>query len=231
MQPPADIFAEPVMPVLGIDSSTDVLSVGLAEADAVIAEKTAASSLEHASRIIGLIDELLTASSFSVRDLSGVAVAIGPGSFTGLRIGLAVAKGMTVALHLPIIGVSTFEVLAHRLSGEFERFYLGAVARRGEYYLCLVESETAIREHIVLVREEDLIGTIGTLPAGLVGREPSGEWARLPHLMPAENLIISGGELARMGARWLGEGRADDGALLEPLYVAPSQAERRFGQS
>ncbi|MDD4050973.1 MAG: tRNA (adenosine(37)-N6)-threonylcarbamoyltransferase complex dimerization subunit type 1 TsaB [candidate division Zixibacteria bacterium] len=218
------------MPVLGIDSSTDKLSVGLAEADAVIAEKMIASSFEHASHIIGLIDSVLTESSYSIKDLSGVAVAIGPGSFTGLRIGLAVAKGITVAMHIPIIGVSTFEVLSHRLSGRFERFYLAAPARRGEYYLCRVEPETTIREHIALTGEDELVDKIGAWPAGLVGREPSGEWTRIAHLIPPEDLVISGGELARMGAKWFGEGRADDPATLEPLYIAPSQAERRFGQ-
>lgn len=219
------------MPVLGIDSSTDKLSVGLADTDSVIAEMTVASSFEHASRIIGLIDDLLTASSFSIHDLSGMAVAIGPGSFTGLRIGLAVAKGMTLAMHIPIIGVSTFEVLAKRLSGTFDRFYLAAPARRGEYYLCLVEPETAIREHIALTREEELVDKIGALPAGLVGREPSGEWTRIARLIPSQDLVISGGELARMGAQWFSEGRADNPALLEPLYISPSQAERRFGQN
>lgn len=218
------------MPVLGIDSSTDKLAVGLADPRAVIAEKTITSAYEHASHIIGVIDALLTESSLSIKDLSGVAVAIGPGSFTGLRIGLAVAKGMTVALGIPIIGVSTFEVLAHRLSSRFDSFYLAAQARRGEYYLCRVEPKTIIREQIVLTTEEELVGKIGALPAGLVGREPSGEWTRLKNLIPLSDLVISGGDLARIGAQRFGEGQQDDPALLEPLYIAPSQAERRYGQ-
>lgn len=218
------------MLVLGIDSSTDKLAIGLADIETVIAEKMVTSAFEHASHIIGLIDSLLMESSHAKTDLTGIAVAIGPGSFTGLRIGLAVAKGLCVTLNLPIIGVSTFEVIAHRLRSRFPEYFLGAPARRSEYYLCRVRSDIILRDHIVVITEEGLPETIGSAPAGFVGREPIGAWTNLTHPIPPADLIVSGGELALMGARWLADSRGDDPATLEPLYIAPSQAERRFGQ-
>lgn len=218
------------MLVLGIDSSTDKLAVGLADTDAVVAEKTVTSAFEHASHIIGLIDSLVIESSHPKSDLTGIAVAIGPGSFTGLRIGLAVAKGLCVTLNLPIIGVSTFEVIAGRLQGRYPNCFLGAPARRGEYYLCHVTPDKPLRDYIALVTDNELLNRIGSSPAGLVGREPSGSWISLLRPIPPADLIVSGGELARLGAHWLADGRRDDPASLEPLYIAPSQAERRFGQ-
>lgn len=218
------------MLVLGIDSSTDKLAVGLAEGGTVVAEKTVTSAFEHASHVIGLIDSLLRQSAHAKTDLTGVAVAIGPGSFTGLRIGLAVAKGLCVALDLPIIGLSTFEVLACRLRNRYREYFLGASARRGESYVCRVRSNMVLRDHIVLIADDDLSDVVGSTPAGFVGKEPSGVWAGLTHRIPSSDLVVSGGELASIGARWLTDSRRDDPALLEPLYIAPSQAERRFGQ-
>ncbi|NMC43148.1 MAG: tRNA (adenosine(37)-N6)-threonylcarbamoyltransferase complex dimerization subunit type 1 TsaB [candidate division Zixibacteria bacterium] len=218
------------MLVLGIDSSTDKLAVGLADTETVIAEKMVTSAFEHASHIIALIDSLLMESSQAKTDLTGIAVAIGPGSFTGLRIGLAVAKGLCVSLGLPLIGLSTFEVIAHRLRGRFPEYFLGASARRGEYYLCRVKSNIILRDHIVVIAEEGLPEIIGSAPAGLIGREPSGLWGSIAHPIPPGDLAVSGGDLARLGARWLADSRRDDPATLEPLYIAPSQAERRFGQ-
>ena len=103
------------MKILGIDSSTDILAIGLSNDQKIIAETTVLSQREHASRIIDTIDEVLTSGSTKKNELSGVSVAIGPGSFTGLRVGLAVAKAFAVALDIPLVGISTFEVIRKRL--------------------------------------------------------------------------------------------------------------------
>lgn len=219
------------MIILGIDSSTDRLAVGLAEDQTILAEKTVDSSREHASRIIGVIDDVLTEASVTKDKIEGLAAAIGPGSFTGLRIGLAVAKGMAYSLKIPLIGISTFEVLARRLLNDYSEIFLSAVVRRGEYYLSRIKAVENIRENIALISEADLAAKIGTVPAGLVGREPTGVWEDIPALIPAEKLLVSGGELAVFGAEQMNLGRFDDVAGLEPLYIAPSQAERKFGQS
>lgn len=218
------------MRILGIDSSTDLLAVGLADDSAVLCEKTIPSSLQHASRIVGLIDLLLKEQALTHRDLTGIAVAIGPGSFTGLRIGLAVAKGMAVAQGIPLVGVSSFEVIAERLAVRYPDCVLAAPARRGEYYVCRMKPPVDIAADCLLVAEENLAAHIGTTAAGLVGRAPSGIWLTVPQPLPPELLTISGGELALLGAKRLAAGKRDDVASLEPLYIALSQAERRFGQ-
>ncbi len=218
------------MKILGIDSSTDKLGVGIADGERVLSETLLESSREHASHIIGVIDEVLKEVPIDKNDLDGIAVAVGPGSFTGLRIGMAVAKGLAVALEIPLIGVSTFEVIARRLLTEMDSFYLAAPVRRGESYLCHIRPETDVRESIILVENTALAETIGSVPAGAVGRAPDGWDDMIDNAIIPGRLIISGGELAILGGEFLAAGRRDDVADLEPLYIAPSQAERKFGR-
>lgn len=218
------------MKVLGIDSSTDKLAVGIADGNRVLSERSLESSREHASHIIGLIDDVLKEASVAKADLDGIAVAIGPGSFTGLRIGMAVAKGLAVALDIPLAGVSTFEVIARRLLPEYGSFYLAAPVRRGESYLCHVREGLEIRKSIRLADNTALAETIGSVPAGAVGRAPDGWDEIIPNKIAADRLAVSGGELARLGVEYLASGRRDNVADLEPLYIAPSQAERKFGR-
>jgi tRNA threonylcarbamoyladenosine biosynthesis protein TsaB len=218
------------MKVLGIDSSTDKLAVGIADDGRILSETLLESSREHASHIIGVIDDVLRDASLAKSDLDGIAVAVGPGSFTGLRIGMAVAKGLAVALHVPLIGVSTFEVIARRLLPEINSFYLAAPVRRGESYLCHVREGIDIRQSIILVDNSALAEVICSDSAGAVGRAPDNWDDIAANKIAARRLIVSGGELAVLGSEFLEAGRRDDISDLEPLYIAPSQAERKFGR-
>jgi tRNA threonylcarbamoyladenosine biosynthesis protein TsaB len=218
------------MIVLGIDSSTDRLGVGIADAGRIIFEDMLDSVQEHASQIIGMIDSVLRQAKLGRNDIEGIAIADGPGSFTGLRIGMAAAKGMALAMNIPIVGVSTFEVIARRLRSEYDRFYLTALVRKGELYLCRVDRETEIRENIGLINQEALPAKIGSMPIAVVGRKPEGWDGLAENIIPDEKTFISGGELALLGAELISAGKVSDLAMLEPLYIAPSQAERKFGR-
>ncbi len=215
--------------VLGIDSSTEILSIGLADNEKITGEKTVDSRREHASLIIGTIDKLLNDSSISNTDISGVAVAIGPGSFTGIRIGLAVAKGMAAALEIPITGVSTFEIIGKRLERDYQEFCLLAQVRKGEYYFVRFSSGVKIVDSIVLVELSRLPEMVSDLPWALVGE--SRQLLGLPEkrMISSYRSKVSGGELALYGAGMIRRGLTSDPDVLEPLYVAPSQAERKFG--
>jgi tRNA threonylcarbamoyladenosine biosynthesis protein TsaB len=218
------------MRMLGIDSSTDALAVGLADGERTLCEETLPPAQDHASQIIGLIDSILKKAQLTRQSLDGIAIADGPGSFTGLRIGMAVAKGMALALNLPIVGVSTFEVMARRLSGDFDAFYLAGMVRKGEFYLCPVEHGSNIREKISVIEQLELSERVGAVPVALIGRRPDG-WDKLvQNPIPSDRLKISGGELAALGGEKISAGQAADLATMEPLYIALSQAERKFGR-
>lgn len=216
------------MITLGIDSSTDHLGAGISDGSRVLGEDIVKSAREHASQIIGLIDSVLNDCLVSRQQLEAVAVAVGPGSFTGLRVGLAAAKGLVMALELPLIGVSTFEVISRRLAGNYEKFFLAAPVRRGEFYLYSSTAGIPLQDSILIVSEGEIIGKVGECPIGFLGRLSESLAEKIPRLIDPIELYISGGELALLGAERLKSGFMNDPDILEPLYIAPSQAEHRF---
>lgn len=98
--------------ILGIDTATDTMSVALSNEGQIMGEITTNLKKNHSVRLLPAISELLTECGVTVRDLTKIAVAKGPGSYTGLRIGVTAAKTLAWDLGIPIVGVSSLEVLA-----------------------------------------------------------------------------------------------------------------------
>lgn len=122
------------MKILGIDTSTPIGSVALIDGENIVAEHTLNIVQAHSSRLMPAIDTVLKWGDITPNDLDGCVVGIGPGSFTGIRIGVATAKSLCYAVDKPIVGVSTLEAIAYNL-----RWTNGIVcpildARRREIY-------------------------------------------------------------------------------------------------
>ena len=98
--------------LLAIDTSTRTIGIAIYDGIQVLSESIWASHDFHTIELAPAISNILTRAGLSIQDLKALAVATGPGSFTGLRIGLAVAKGMALASHLPIIGIPTLDIVA-----------------------------------------------------------------------------------------------------------------------
>lgn len=98
--------------LLALDTSTRVLGIALYDGVRVLSEKVWASGDHHTVELAPAVDEALVQAGIGVKDLLALAVATGPGSFTGLRIGMALAKGIALTRHLPLIGVPTLDILA-----------------------------------------------------------------------------------------------------------------------
>lgn len=103
-------------PWLAIDTATDRASVALAVDGVITAELTWASRRRHTVDLAPTVERALSGAGVEVADLAGIAVAIGPGSYTGLRIGLALAKGLALPAGVPLVGVPTLHILAAALS-------------------------------------------------------------------------------------------------------------------
>jgi len=101
--------------ILAIDSSTPVAGVALLDEEKLIREEFVNYKLTHSETLMPMVDRILQACERSLADLTALAVTIGPGSFTGLRIGLAAIKGLSLAARLPVVGVSTLDVIAHNI--------------------------------------------------------------------------------------------------------------------
>ena len=105
------------MKILALDSSGLVASVAVVENDNLIAEYTMNHKKTHSQTLVPMLDEIRNMIELDMESIDAIAVAAGPGSFTGLRIGSATAKGLGLALHKPIVAVPTVDALAYNLYG------------------------------------------------------------------------------------------------------------------
>lgn len=107
--------------ILQIETSTASCSVALAEAGRTIAVKELNEKNIHASSVTLFVQEVLSLKNLTIRDLQAVAVSMGPGSYTGLRIGVSVAKGICYGLDIPLIAIETLMAMSVRVSEEYAR--------------------------------------------------------------------------------------------------------------
>lgn len=119
------------MYILSIDTSSVLLSVAVQDEGKVLAYTSEEMSRGHGEALIPAISKVLTAARLSTQDLGGIAVAIGPGSFTGVRVGLSAARGMGLALNIPVYGVTNFEAIAY---GVLKPLTVVLDTKRGDYY-------------------------------------------------------------------------------------------------
>ena len=122
------------MSILSIDTSSQVSSVTVLSAERIAAEISMQGALTHSETLMPHIETALRMARVEKSELEGIAVSIGPGSFTGLRIGLASAKMMAYALHIPLIAVPTLEALAHHYICEGVRLVPMMDAQKGNVY-------------------------------------------------------------------------------------------------
>jgi tRNA threonylcarbamoyladenosine biosynthesis protein TsaB len=219
--------------VLGIETATSLASVGIVAEDRVIAEQAVPMRGSHARTLLPLIDDALRSAGIALRDLDRVAVSIGPGSFTGLRIGLSVAKGLALAARLAVVGVPTLDAYARAIGARDGMVCPVLDARKGEVYAAAfrwqdgeplrVLAPAAIAPERFAAQVQGpctLVGDGVDAYAALWGRA-FGERAQL---IPFAALPPSGAVVARCG--FAGSACSpDELARLEPSYCRPSEAE------
>jgi len=122
------------MKYLTIDTTTKVTAVALAEDEKMIGEGFLHTTKTHSERIIPMLDQLLTAAAWKLQDLNMIGVVRGPGSFTGIRIGIATAQGLAQVLNIPLISVVSLDALAWAGKGRTEEVVPILDARKNEWY-------------------------------------------------------------------------------------------------
>lgn len=218
------------MIVLGIETATAVCGAavvrdGIIRGEALVVEKYA-----HAERIVQLIDDSLRMSSVAIRQLDAFAVSIGPGSFTGLRIGLSVAKGLSYALEKPIVAVPTLRALAQRAVDAnlvSTRFILPAIdARRDEVYCQLfrregdgIVPEAEELDYRLSGLVEQLVGNEITVTGDAVQKVKAAAQSIKWKFVEGEFAQCSAATVALLGEWMLMRGDVADAATLEPTYV------------
>ncbi|MFZ2464090.1 MAG: tRNA (adenosine(37)-N6)-threonylcarbamoyltransferase complex dimerization subunit type 1 TsaB [Caldibacillus thermoamylovorans] len=127
------------MNILAIDTSTNVLGVGIASSEKIIGEYITNIKRNHSTRVLPAIDFLLKDCGMDIKEINKIIVANGPGSYTGLRIGLTIGKTLAWTLNIPIVGVSSLKLMA--ASARYFDGYISPVmdARRGNIFTGLYE--------------------------------------------------------------------------------------------
>lgn len=226
------------MKILALDSSGLVASVALAEDGRLLGEYTINHKKTHSQTLLPMLDEMGKMAELDLNTVDAVAVAVGPGSFTGLRIGVATAKGIGLALGKPMVAVPTVDALAYNLWGSGGIVCPLMDARRGQVYTGLYRFEQGemqvISQAEALALEELLqrCGEQGELVTFLgdgvpVYREKIEEQLRAPHLYaPAHMNRQRAGAVAALGMAMLRRGETVSADELAPIYLRLSQAER-----
>jgi tRNA threonylcarbamoyladenosine biosynthesis protein TsaB len=129
------------MKILSVDTSTPTCTVGIVSGDQVLAESVDSSGQTHARHLMGMIDKTLTAAGMAIKDVDGFAVVTGPGTFTGLRIGIGTVKGLAFALSRPVVGVTSLAALAAQADLPTNFICPVMDARRNEVYYGLYRSQ------------------------------------------------------------------------------------------
>jgi tRNA threonylcarbamoyladenosine biosynthesis protein TsaB len=147
------------MTILGIETSTAVCSVGLANESGPIAEKSIVESHIHSEKLLTLVNDICGEQKFKLKQIDSIAISIGPGSFTGLRIGLSTAKGLCYALGKPLITVPTFDAIASAVLEQNTNCKHTAIcidAKQGEYYIGVYEKTDGVVKAILPVKVGDV---------------------------------------------------------------------------
>lgn len=226
-------MADREVKILTIDTSSSTCSVALTIGERLVSEGLLNMGKTHASRLLGLVDTALGAAGITVNDLDGIGVALGPGSFTGLRVGIATVKGLALAANKPVCGFSSLAMLAMNLPWASHQVCPLFDAKKKEVYAALYECREEplpLREDCVVPPGELLDSldcvTIFVGEGALAYREMiierMGDRAIFAPSYSHPPRASSGAILAR---RAFARGEAISPALLLPRYLRASEAE------
>ena len=225
------------MRILALDSSGLVASVAVVGEEQTAAEYTVNYKKTHSQTLLPMLDEVANMIELDMDTIDAIAVAGGPGSFTGLRIGSATAKGLGLALHKPLIHVPTLEGLAYNLYGTAGIICPIMDARRNQVYTGLYRTE-----HTFEVVEDQMAAAVEELAVRLnaagekvtflgdgvpVYKEMLEEKLTVEHYYaPAHMNRQRAASVGALGMKYLLEGRSETAAEHRPDYLRVSQAER-----
>lgn len=225
------------MRILGIESSSLVASVAIVEDGVTMAEYTANFKKTHSQTLLPMIDEMVKLLGIELSTVDAIAVSGGPGSFTGLRIGSATAKGLGLALNKPLIHVPTLDATAYNLYGASGLICPIMDARRNQVYTGIYR----FSKEFEVIREQDAMD-VGELirilnemgePVIFLGdgvpvykKQIEDSMTMEVSFAPAHVNRQRAAAVAALGAVYFGKGKVETAMEHRPDYLRKSQAER-----
>jgi tRNA threonylcarbamoyladenosine biosynthesis protein TsaB len=223
----------PTIRALALETSGRIGSVALARDSQVLAEEQFPHGLQHAAKILTIIDSLCRAQGWRPRDVSEVYVSVGPGSFTGLRVGVTVAKTLAMVTGVNVVAVPTVRVLAENAPLEAKHVMIVLDAKRGQIFTARFERA----EQSWIEREPAHLDTL----AAMIARAPRpvhllGEGMPYHPIGTEEGIILTAAPawqaraaaVAKLGWELARRGQFADPLKLIPLYVRLPEAEEKF---
>lgn len=232
------------MKVLALDSSGLVASVAVVEDDGVnsslLAEYTVNYKKTHSQTLLPMLDEIVKMIDLDLKTIDAIAVAAGPGSFTGLRIGSATAKGLGLALNKPLVGIPTVDGLAYNLYGTDCVICPLMDARRNQVYTGIYEfrdGQLAVIESQMAVSIEEIAQKLCELDRKVIflgDGVPVFQERLRESLMQGRQIFFApphlskqrAGAVGALALQYIREGKIESAAEHQPDYLRLSQAER-----
>lgn len=213
--------------LVAIDTSTQWIGIALYDGTRVLAEHSWRSKNYHTIELIPAIADMLAKCQVRPNQLTGIGVALGPGSFTGLRIGLSAAKGLALGQNLPTAGVPSLDVLAASQPGLRRPMIALLEVGRGRYAWARYRYKNPNWGQISEIKVDDIkdIAATITSPVYVVGdmgaeeRQIMGRKWKTSQLAPASQCVRRPSVLAELAWNKLQVGHADDVVSLSPIYV------------
>lgn len=225
------------MRILAVDTATKSCSVAITEEKIVLEELTTDNGQTHSRHLLEMIHAVMQSTGLAMSSLDGFAVTRGPGSFTGLRIGISSIKGLALAVNKPVMGISSLEALAQQSEPEAERICAIIDARKGEVYAAFYQvtpeglnpenDEVALPPHELLmdISEPCVFVGSGAMIYRDVITEKLGDHACFAQ--PAQH-IIRASTVALLALKRFENGEVGEIAEWVPHYIRKSDAELNF---
>jgi tRNA threonylcarbamoyladenosine biosynthesis protein TsaB len=222
------------MKVLGIDTSTMIGAIGIVSEEEILAEVKLNVQITFSEILLSSIDSLLKNIQMKIEEIDGFAIAIGPGSFTGLRIGVSTIKGLIFALNKPVTSIITLDCLASFFP--YSKYPIGAIldAKKEEVYFSCYDTQKGkvnrISEYLVISPEK--LGEIIKEKTILVGSGVRPYKEKIEKALKDKAVFIepfdsfpSGALIARLGMEKIKKGHTENIETLEPFYIRKSEQE------
>ena len=227
------------MKILGIESAALVASVAIVDEDVTIAEYTTNFKKTHSETLLPMLHEIINMTGLSLHNIDAVAISGGPGSFTGLRIGAASAKGLGLALNLPLIHVPTLDAMALNIystnllivpimDARRDQVYTGIYKNGINFEIIKPSTAVGIDELLTELERMNVTENIVFLGDGVpVFKDYINKNLKLPHSFAPANLNRQrASNIAMLGLKMFKRGEIISADDMRPEYLRKSQAER-----
>ena len=227
------------MKILGIDTSTMAANVAVLEDDKLICEYTINTKKTHSQKLMPMIENMLKLSDLDIKEIDAIAICVGPGSFTGLRIGMATAKAMAHVNNIPLIGVNSLEILGANMDLCNRNICSILDAQRNQVYMnkyILKDDKITEVEEISIKPIDELLEEISSSNEDwvLVGeavykyKEKIEEISNITIPSPANNITKASTLCFVARDKMLANDQVYNCYNINPMYIRKSQAEEQY---